>query len=116
MAADPITGAEELITTAINKWLPDADQKGKDALQLQLAQIAANAADATQPGFHFRDGAGWVCVAAMACNFVARPLVAWGSTLIGHPIDMPELDSSQLWPIMTGLLGLGGMHTYEQTK
>jgi len=84
--------------------------------QLALEQVKANAAEAAQPGFHFRDGAGWVCVIAFASNFILRPLVTWGSSLAGHPVDLPQLDVSQLTPMLLGLLGLGGMHMYEQVK
>ena len=84
--------------------------------QLALEQIKTNAAEAAQPGMHFRDGAGWVCVAALALNFVIRPLVAWGSAVAGVPVNLPELDDSQLTPMLFGLLGLGGMHVYESVK
>lgn len=116
MADDPITGAESLIQTAINKWLPDAGQKDKDALTLELAQINANAAEASQPGLHFRDGAGWVCVVAFASNFVIRPWALAILHILGVAVDIPLIDTSEIYPMLFALLGLGGMHVYQQAK
>ena len=112
--------ASNVFSTVVNRVWPDKTEQEKqeiaNAFATAQAQIAVNAAEATQPGFHFRDGAGWVCVAAFACNFVLRPMVAWGTSLAGHPVDMPALDVSQLTPMLLGLLGLGGMHVYEQVN
>lgn len=113
------TGAGEvadLIKDALDKFVPDKGQAEKDAFAAQMAQIATNTAAAGQPGMHFRDGAGWTCVAGFAFNFVLRPLVVWSATTVGHPLDLPPLDVSQLTPMLLGLLGLGGMHAYENIK
>jgi len=104
----------------IDRWIPDKSQAEKDALaadlQLQLAQIQANAAEATQPGFHFRDGAGWVCVIAMGFDFIFRPLAIWVATLLHYTTDFPALDVTILGQMLFALLGLGGMHMYENVK
>ncbi len=81
----------------------------KADLQTQTAQIAVNQAEAAQPGTHFRDGAGWVAVAAFAL-VVARPLVEWAAILAGHPVTLPALDTSETTPMLVALLGLGGYH------
>lgn len=41
--------------------------------------------------------------------------VNWLLTITGHP-NYPLPDFSFLWPIITGMLGLGGMRTYEKMK
>lgn len=84
-------------------------------LQVQLEQIKANAVEAAKPGLHFRDGAGWVCVSAFAV-MTLKPLLEWGFTLAGHPVTLPPVDTSVSMTMLTGLLGLGGMHVYQQTK
>lgn len=78
-------------------------------LQTQTAQIGVNQAEAAQPGAHFRDGAGWVCVAGFALG-VARPLVEWGAILAGHPVTLPALDTSETGSMLVALLGLGAYH------
>ena len=83
--------------------------------QANAAQSAVNKQAAAVQGFTFRDGAGWVCVAGFAVN-VLRPLIAWGFAIGGHPIALPEMDTSQTLPMLLGLLGLGGMHAYQSVK
>jgi len=84
-------------------------------LQTSLEQIKANAAEAAQPGLHFRDGAGWVCVFAFGV-MTLKPLLEWGCALSGHPISLPPVDTSISMTFLSGLLGLGGMHVYQQAK
>lgn len=117
-----ITGVKDIL----GMFFPDRTEEDKakmeqafNLMQLQqaanTAQIGVNQAEATQPGLHFRDGAGWVCVAGFAV-VVLRPLIQWGTTLAGHPVELPAMDMTQIGPMLAALLGLGGMHVYENTK
>jgi hypothetical protein len=87
----------------------------KAELQLAAAQIGVNQAEAAQPGTHFRDGAGWVCVAGFAL-IVVRPLVEWGAVIAGHPLTLPAIDTAEIYPMLGALLGLGTMHTVQAVK
>ncbi len=40
----------------------------------------------------------------------------FGFKAFGHPVDLPTLDLSQMMPLVTGMLGLAGMRTYEKTQ
>lgn len=123
----------DLIRTGIDKIWPDptkaaeakiailqAEQAGAfkemDAqMQLNIEQIKANAAEAAQPGFHFRDGAGWVCVVSFAVAALKSP-IEWASVLVGHPVTLPSVDQTTTIPMLFALLGIGGMHLYEKTQ
>ena len=95
----------------------------KGQLDAQLAQIQAitsaqsdiNKVEAAQPGVHFRDGAGWVCVANFAV-LTLKPLIEWGCTLAGHPVTLPAVDQSTTVPMLFALLGLGTLHVYQTTN
>lgn len=80
----------------------------------QLAQAEINVAEAKHPSLFVagaRPAVLWVCVLALLYNFVVRPLT------VGFGVaDMPEIDAGSLWPIMGGVLGLGGMRSWEKTK
>ncbi|MGH8323467.1 MAG: hypothetical protein ACRETD_06665, partial [Steroidobacteraceae bacterium] len=65
---------------------------------------------------HWRGGMGWVCVAGYAYNFVLRPLIGAGCVIAHHPVELPSLDLTELSVITAGMLGLGGMHVYQQVK
>jgi hypothetical protein len=128
-----IGSVADLIKTGIDKIWPDpakaaeakiailqAEQAGAfkvmDAeLQTNLAQIAANAAEAAKPGLSFRDGAGWVCVIGFAIATLKSP-IEWACHLVGHPVTLPSVDTSTTTTMLFALLGIGGMHVYEKTQ
>ena len=84
-----------------------------------VVAVATNTADDVQPSpftSNWRPAIGWVCVAALACQYIARPLLAWGGIVTGHPFpELPGIDDN-LWQLMLGMLGLGGMRSYEKIK
>lgn len=122
MALDPITGAEEAVSSIaglVGRFFPDKTEVEKaqlaGVLSIVQGQLAANTAEAAQPGLHFRDGAGWVCVFGFAVMTV-KPLLEWGSILVGHPVQLPPMDTTVSMTMLSGLLGLGGMHVYQQVN
>ena len=55
---------------------------------------------------------GWICGIALAYNFIIRDLIAWVSPdVMPHAIQM-----DQLITILLGMLGLGGLRTFEKIK
>lgn len=85
------------------------------ALQVAIEQIKANAVEAAQPGLHFRDGAGWVCVISFAITALKAP-IEWIAAITGHPVALPPVDTTLTGEMLFGLLGLGGMHAWQQGK
>lgn len=58
----------------------------------------------------------WVCGAAFAWQYVVAPMVMWIGFVIGHPLPKPPTFDSGVWELMFGMLGLGGLRTYEKVK
>ena len=56
---------------------------------------------------------GWVCGVALAYNFVLRDLLIW---FIGPEQVPPALQMEHLMTVLIGMLGLGGMRTFENLK
>ena len=54
---------------------------------------------------------GWVCGFALAYNFVLRDLLIW---LLGQEGVPPALQMEHLMTVLVGMLGLGGMRTFEK--
>jgi hypothetical protein len=129
LMTDPISGAATIVTGVkdiLAQFFPDKSQEERDkvaaAIQLANQAAAANQAqadiekvEAGQPGIHFRDGAGWVLVAGFAFIVLKAP-IEWAAILLGHHIELPPVDSNTIVPMLGGLLGLGGMHVYQQVK
>ena len=114
----------------IDKLIPDPKQKA-DALQRlaeleqsgDLAVIAGqneiNKIEAASPSLFiagWRPFCGWVAAGGMAFIYVIGPLLTWITALFGKPITVPTLDAGTLMALLTGLLGLGGLRTYEKLK
>ena len=56
---------------------------------------------------------GWVCGFALAYNFILRDLLVW---FIGPEQVPPALQMEHLMTVLIGMLGLGGMRTFEKFK
>ncbi len=111
------------VTGLLDKFVEDKDQKAqlaheistlsdKHAQELALAQVALNTAEAKGNWFQsgWRPATGWIAVLALGVNYLVSPIAA------GFGIDIPQADGGTLMPILMGMLGLGGMRTFEKTK
>jgi hypothetical protein len=54
---------------------------------------------------------GWVCGFALAYNFVLRDMLIW---YFGENTAPPALQMEHLMTVLIGMLGLGGMRTFEK--
>jgi len=84
----------------------------KQAQQAMLAQIEVNKAEAAGNWFQasWRPLCGYVCVLGLAVNFLISPIAA------GLGFMVPQADMSVMMPVLTGMLGLAGMRSYEKVK
>ena len=94
-----------------------ADKHSQEAM---LAQIEVNKAEASS-GSVFKGGwrpfIGWVCGAAFAYHFVLQPLIIFGVAVAGVQIpELPTFDMGSLMTVMMGMLGLGGLRSYEKKQ
>ena len=90
------------------------------AQQALLAQLEINKAEAAS-GSVFKGGwrpfVGWVCGIALLYHFILSPLIIFSVTLTGIEIPpIPEFDMGSLMTVLMGMLGLGGLRTYEKQK
>ena len=88
-------------------------------LKTRLAQLGIDNTEAASDNV-FKSGwrpfLGWTCGAAFAWNFVVGPSLTWVFTAAGHPVGLPHADMTQMMPVLLGMLGLGGLRTYEKTR
>ena len=83
-------------------------------------QVEINAVEAKHPSIFvagWRPSLGWVCSIAFLWHFIIQPILSWILLLIKPDILLPPiLDVGTLMPLVLGMLGLGGMRSYEKLK
>ncbi len=87
-----------------------------DLAKLQIQTNDTEAANASLLVAGWRPAIGWVCAAALTYQYVLAPIGVWGAGVIGHPIPAPPKLDDSLWQLMLGMLGLGGLRTFEKVK
>lgn len=123
MDATGVGAVANLATSVIGRLWPDKSEQERAqmaaALTIVQGQLDANRAEAASPSAFtsgWRPAIGWVCGAALGMQYIARPLVAWVGIVTGHQLpELPGIDDN-LWELMLGLLGLGGLRTFEKTR
>ena len=118
------------IANLLGKVIPDKDERDKMAHEIAtlaekqahdvvMAQIAVNEREAQHRSIFvagWRPFVGWVCGVAFAAHFILFPSVQVIATYTGYDITLPHFDLTTLTTVLGGLLGLGGLRTYEKLK
>tara|TARA_R110000822_G_C15338773_1_gene495886 strand:- start:12467 stop:12919 length:453 start_codon:yes stop_codon:yes gene_type:complete len=132
---DPLSAILSIGSTAIQRIWPDpvkqAEEQRKLAelaqtgdlailnshVQLMLAQINVNAKEAESKSMFvagWRPAVGWVCVSVLGYNYIGVSLLNYVSLFFEFPTPPTPLNMSELWPLLFGMLGIGGMRSFDK--
>jgi hypothetical protein len=125
VAGDLITTDKERMEMEVEQRRLDLEEKridqATDLAQIEVNKIEAGSSSVFVSGW--RPAIGWIGVAAMGYQFLAYPLFQWGwkwAQATGWvPAGLeppPVLEADQLWVILSGILGIAGMRSFEKTK
>ena len=117
--------ADDLITTDKERLLLAIEEKKIEAGLIQ-SQIEVNKAEAQHASVFvagWRPFIGWVGGFGMAYQFLLYPLLTWvwpiliarGTLPVGTTIP-PVLDGDVLFAMVSGLLGIAGMRSFDKMK
>lgn len=111
------------------KLIPDKNKRAEAREKLQSdmlvaltgliqGQIQINMKEA-QHGSIFVAGwrpfIGWTCGVGLGWEFVLEPMLTWIVAVSGADLPvLPTLDTGPLMSLVLGMLGLGGLRTYEK--
>lgn len=119
------------VTGLLDKFIEDKDQKARLAHEIAtmaekhgheaaMAQVDVNKAEAQHRSIFvagWRPFIGWTCGVALAYHFILNPVILFGASVAGFELpDLPEFDMQSLMTVLLGMLGLGGMRTFEKAK
>lgn len=119
----------EIGKSLLDRFFPNEEERRKaeaDFLKMAMdgelkqvvAQLEINAREAMHPSVWvagWRPGAGWCGVAGLAYVTILQPLLTWLAAIKGWPVP-PEMNTELLWVVLTGMLGIGGLRTFEKAK
>jgi|TARA_R100001510_G_C7644608_1_gene202017 hypothetical protein len=119
------------VTDVIGRFLPeDKEARAKAERQLEqqlathlakidVAQLEINKTEAAHRSIWvsgWRPFIGWSCGVALAWSYVVTPILHFGLAQAGLLVDLPAMDMSEMMPVLMGMLGLGGLRTFEKFK
>tara|TARA_R100001086_G_scaffold177493_1_gene98069 strand:+ start:41 stop:424 length:384 start_codon:yes stop_codon:yes gene_type:complete len=110
-------------TSLLDKVIEDKDEKNRIAFELSTlaerhaqealkGQLEINKVEAAHHSIFvsgWRPCIGWVCALGLLYNTIL-------SNILGIWVEVPEIDTTLLVPVMMGMLGIGAMRTVEKVK
>ena len=117
--------ASDLITTDKERMELELEAKRIDQA-IDLGQMEVNKVEAANQNLFvagWRPAIGWVGAGAMFYQFLLYPLLVWGWTWMQAEQIVPQevkpppmLDTDALWVILSGMLGIAGMRSFEKSR
>ena len=111
----------EPVSGILNKVIPDKDQAAKLAHEIAtmgekhaqeqiMAQLEILKADAKGNWFQasWRPLIGWICGISLGINYMIAPIA------MGFGVEIPQADMSVMMPLLLGMLGIGGMRSFDK--
>ena len=119
------------VTNVIGRFLPEDKEKRAAAereiekqlathlAQIDIAQFEINKQEAAHRNIFvagWRPFIGWSCGFAMCYAYIIQPITVFILAQTGNLVDLPTLDLSEMMPVLLGMLGLGGLRSFEKYK
>lgn len=123
----------DAVKDLVSEVVVDKDKKAEVNLELEklrdagnqrahdeiIAQIEVNKVEASSGSVFvagWRPATGWIGAAALGYSAILYPAIEWATRVAGYQGTLPVLDNTLLMTIMTGMLGIGAMRSYEKTQ
>ena len=119
------------VSNLLGKFIEDKDAKNKlaheistmaerHAQELAKGQLEINKAEAQSRNIFiagWRPFVGWTCGLALFTHFLVIPVADVVTAYMGYQaVPYPAFDMDTLMTVLLGMLGLGGLRTYEKQK
>ena len=130
MSLDPLTAILDIGSKVIDRLWPDPVQRDAaklelfklqqaGELQMMIGQLEINKEEAKSPSMFvsgWRPFIGWVCGAACAWNWIGLKMALFIAAYFGKDLQLAPADIGEMMPVLMGMLGLGGLRTFEKLQ
>lgn len=114
----------------LDKFVEDKDTKNKlaheiatlaekQAHEANMAQVDVNKTEAQHRSIWvagWRPACGWICATALGWHFILQPIVLFAAAIFNVTLPIPAFDMGSLMTVLMGMLGLGGLRSFEKSK
>ena len=126
-----ITAVLPAVTDVVGRFLPEDKEKRAKAerdikkqltnslAKIDLAQLGINKTEAAHRSVFvagWRPFIGWSCGIALCYSYVVQPILVFILAQTGYLVELPRMDLGEMMPVLMGMLGLGGLRTFEKFK
>jgi hypothetical protein len=120
-----------LVKDVVGSFLPEDPKKRAEAerkieaqltehlAKIDMAQLEVNKTEAAHRSIFvagWRPFVGWACGVSLAWSYICQPILTFALVQAGYGVELPALDMSQMMPVLMGMLGLGGLRSFEKYK
>ncbi len=119
-----------LVGDVLDRFFPNKEEKEKALREVEarlvdhlaridLAQIEVNRQEAGHRTIFvagWRPFIGWSCGLALFYTYLAQPVLTFVLVQQGQYVDLPPVDLGAMMPVLLGILGLGGLRSWEKYK
>ena len=100
------------LATQIREAIKGKEVDPNDALKMIQELNKAEAQHRSIFVAGWRPFIGWIGGLILMFNYIVAPILVW---TLPHTTP-PTLDLDALWPVITGMLGIAGMRSYDKMK
>tara|TARA_R110000796_G_scaffold2565_4_gene10089 strand:- start:926 stop:1396 length:471 start_codon:yes stop_codon:yes gene_type:complete len=118
------------VADLLSEVIPDSDMRMKlaaeidtlasrQATELAKGQLEVNKEEAKSASMFvagWRPFIGWICGMSFCMHFILIPFGNFALLLSGSGVVLPGIDLATMMPVLGGMLGLGGLRTFEKVK
>lgn len=124
----PLLPLLDVAGRVLDRVLPDVAERDKVLAELQAelsrqvaevnkAQAEVNKTEAANSRLFvsgWRPFIGWICAVSLGWHYIGMPLGLWLAAIYDPALTLPALGDDGLMELVFGMLGIGGLRTYEK--